>query len=77
MLNEKENSILDRAEDAILKRFEDCLHSEAPMSGSDFENLMDGVRMLDRICRMKHQQSSHSDKSVGTSPIFPSSLSQS
>lgn len=43
MLSEKENSILDKAEDAILKRFSDCLGAEEPMSSADFESLMDGV----------------------------------
>lgn len=77
MLSEKENSILDKAEDAILKRFEDCLTATEPMSASDFESLMDGVRVLDRICRMKYQQTSHSDKSDGTSSTSPSKQSQS
>lgn len=77
MLSEKENSILDKAEDAILKRFSDCLGAEEPMSSADFESLMDGVRVLDRICRMKYQQTSHSDKSIGTSSTSPSKQSQS
>lgn len=67
MLSEKENSILDKAEDAILRRLNDCLGAEEPMSANDFESLMDGVRVLDRICRMKYQQLSQPDKSVGTS----------
>ena len=77
MFSEKENSILDKAEDAILRRLQDCLEATEPMSADDFESLMDGVRVLDRICRMKYQQVSHSDKSVGTSKTFPSSRSQS
>lgn len=67
MLNEKENSILEKAEDAILKRFEDCLSSKEPMTAADFESLMDGVRTLDRICRMKYQQTSYLGKSDGAS----------
>ena len=77
LLSEKENSILDKAEDAILRRFEDCLKGTEPMSSDDFEGLMDGIRVLDRICRMKYQQTSHSDKSVGTSSTSPSKQSQS
>ena len=67
MLSEKENSILEKAEDAILRRFDECLAAKEPISMEDFASMMDGVRTLDRICRMKYQQTSHSDKSVGTS----------
>lgn len=77
MLSEKENSILDKAEDAILKRFSDCLDTKEPMTTADFESLMDGIRVLDRICRMKYQQTSHSDKSVGALSTSPSKQSQS
>lgn len=66
MLTKKENSILDKAEDAILRKFEECLSSSEPISDSQFEALMDGIRTLDRICRMKYQQTSQPDKSVGT-----------
>lgn len=68
----KENSILSRAEDAILRRLEECMDSPKPISTSDFGSLIDGIQMMDRICRMMDQQSSHSDKSVGTSRTFPS-----
>lgn len=63
MLSEKENNILDKAEDAILRQFQDYLKSPEPISAADFESLLDGIRVLDRICRMKYQQVSHSDKS--------------
>ena len=53
MLTEKENSILEKAEDAILKRITDLLERETPMSDSEFETIMDGVRTVDRICRLK------------------------
>ena len=68
----KENSILSRAEDAILRRLEECMDSPEPISTSDFGSLIDGIQMMDRICRMMDQQGSHSDKSVGTSITFPS-----
>lgn len=77
MLSEKENQILDKAEEAILRQFQTHLKTTEPISTTDFESLMDGVRVLDRICRMKYQQVSHSDKSDGTSQTVPSSLSHS
>ena len=77
MLSEKEKNILDKAEDAILKRLCDCLDSAKPITADEFETLMDGVRVVDRICRMKYQHFSHSDKSAGTSSICPSNWSQS
>ncbi len=53
MLTKKENSILEKTEDAILRRVSDLLERETSMSDSEFESIMDGVRVLDRICRMK------------------------
>lgn len=67
MLSDKEKSILDKAEDAILRKFDTEMQSGIPMSDATFESLMDGIRTLDRICRMKYQQTSHSDRSVGAS----------
>lgn len=58
MLSEKENSILDKAEDAILRQFETYLALEAPLADATFEALMDGLRSLDRICRMKYREDS-------------------
>lgn len=51
---EKENSILERAEDAILRKFDEALNSGEPLSDAQFASLMDGVRVLDRVCRMKY-----------------------
>lgn len=56
MLTEKENSILDKAEDAILRKLVECLASSEPLTDSGFETLLDGVRTLDRICRIKYSQ---------------------
>ena len=53
MLTEKENSILEKTEDAILKRVTELLERETPMSDSEFESILDGARVLDRICRMR------------------------
>ena len=58
MLSDKEKSILDKAEDAILRKFDTEMQSGIPMSDATFESLMDGIRTLDRICRMKYQQTS-------------------
>lgn len=54
MLSEKENNILDKAEDVILRQFETALSGNHPVSDSSFETLMDGLRTLDRICKMKY-----------------------
>lgn len=56
MLTAKENSILDKAEDAILRKLDECLASSEPLTDSGFETLLDGVRTLDRICRIKYSQ---------------------
>ena len=81
MFTEKENSILDKAEDAILRKFEEALDSSEPLSEAQFATLMDGVRVLDRVCRMKYGDypgnGVHPDNPVGTSLISPSSKSQS
>lgn len=81
MFTEKENSILDKAEDAILRKFEEALDSSEPLSEAQFAILMDGVRVLDRVCRMKYGvypgNGVHPDNPVGTSLICPSSKSQS
>lgn len=66
-MTEKENSILEKAEDAILRKFQETAEQGEPMTESQFTALMDGVRVLDRICRMKYQTSSQSDKSNGVS----------
>lgn len=50
MFTEKENSILEKAEDAILRKFEEGLASEEPLTEAQFASLMDGVRVLDRVC---------------------------
>ena len=55
----KENSILSRAEDAILRRLEECMNSPNPISINDFGSLMDGIQMMDRIFRMMDQQGTH------------------
>lgn len=67
MLSEKENSILDKAEDVILNRFQDCMDSPRPISVVEYERLMNGVRLLGWICRMKYQQTPQSDKSEAAS----------
>ncbi len=54
MLTEKENSILDKAEDTILRQFESSLKENFPLSDTNFESLLDGLRVLDRICKMKY-----------------------
>ena len=54
MFTEKENRILEKAEDAILRKFEEALNSGEPLSDAQFASLMDGVRVLDRVCRMKY-----------------------
>ena len=81
MFTEKENSILDKVEDAILRKFEEALDSSEPLSEAQFATLMDGVRVLDRVCRMKYGvypgNGVHPDNPVGTSLICPSSKSQS
>ena len=81
MFTEKENSILERAEDAILRKFDEALNSGEPLSDAQFASLMDGVRVLDRVCRMKYGvypgNGVYSDNPVGTSLICPSSKSQS
>ena len=56
MLTAKENSILDKAEDAILRKLDECLASSEPLTDACFETLLDGVRTLDRICRIKYSQ---------------------
>lgn len=81
MFTEKENSILEKAEDAILRKFEEGLASQEPLTDAQFASLMDGVRVLDRVCRMKYGvypgNSSHSERSDGTSITRPSNLSHS
>lgn len=81
MFTEKEKSILEQAEDAILRKFEEALDSSEPLSDAQFASLMEGVRVLDRVCRMKYGvypgNGIHSDNPVGTSLICPSSKSQS
>lgn len=81
MFTEKENRILERAEDAILRKFDEALNSGEPLSDAQFASLMEGVRVLDRVCRMKYGvypgNGIHSDNPVGTSLICPSSKSQS
>lgn len=81
MFTEKENRILERAEDAILRKFDEALNSGEPLSDAQFASLMEGVRVLDRVCRMKYGvypgNGVHSDNPVGTSLICPSSKSQS
>lgn len=54
MLSEKENNILEKAEDVILKQLEASLNGNQLISDSSFETLMDGIRTLDRICKMKY-----------------------
>ena len=54
IFTEKENRILEKAEDAILRKFEEALNSGEPLSDDQFASLMDGVRVLDRVCRMKY-----------------------
>ncbi len=56
VLTEKENSILDKAEDAILRKLNESLDSVEPLTDSCFETLMDGIRTLDRVCRIKYSQ---------------------
>ena len=56
MLSEKENSILEKAEDAILKRIDEYLRSDEPTTEAAFQSVLDGVRITDRICRMKYGQ---------------------
>lgn len=53
MFTEKENSILEKAEDAILRKFEEGLASEESLTEAQFASLMDGVRVLDRVCVQK------------------------
>ncbi len=71
MFTEKENSILEKAEDAILRKLEEGLASEEPLTEAQFASLMEGVRVLDRVCRMKYGyypgNSAHSANPVGTS----------
>ncbi len=64
MFTERENKILRRGEDAILRRFEECLSAPEPLSNGDFETLLDGVRVLDRICRMRDQYGSQQEASL-------------
>lgn len=64
MFTEKENKILSRGEDAILRRFEESLSAPEPLSNGDFETLLDGVRVLDRICRMRDRYGSQQEASL-------------
>ena len=64
MFTEKENKILCRGEDAILRRFEECLSAPEPLSNGDFATLLDGVRVLDRICRMRDRYGSQQEASL-------------
>lgn len=57
MLTEKENNILDKAEDVILKRLEAALDGGKPLSDAEFEAVLDGIRTLDRVFRMKYLSS--------------------
>lgn len=52
MLTENGKNILEKAEKVILRKFDECLSSKEPITDAAFESLMDGVRVLDRICRM-------------------------
>lgn len=65
MLTENGKKILEKAEDVILRKFDECLSSQEPITDAAFESLMDGVRVLDRICRMNDQQASQSERSEG------------
>lgn len=65
MLTENGEKILKKAEEVILRKFDECLSSHEPITDAAFESLMDGVRVLDRICRMNDQQGSQSERSEG------------
>lgn len=65
MLTENGRNILEKAEKVILRKFDECLRSKEPITDAAFESLMDGVRVLDRICRMNDQQGSQSERSEG------------
>ena len=49
----------------ILRKFDECLSSQEPITDATFKSLMDGVRVLDRIRRMNDQQVSQSERSEG------------
>lgn len=53
MLSEKECSVLEKAEDVILKRFQDCLNAEKPLSADSFRGFMNSTNTLERILKMK------------------------
>jgi len=52
-LTEKENSILDNAEDAILKQVQFFHDLEAPVGMEQCDILHSLIGTLDRICRLK------------------------
>lgn len=51
MFTEKETSILEKAEDAILRKFAEALDSREPLSEAQFAGLMDRHTRT-RICHL-------------------------
>ncbi len=53
ILTEKENDILDKAEDAVLKQVQFLQGLEEPMGMEQCDILHSLIGTLDRICRLK------------------------
>lgn len=53
VLTEKENDILDKAEDAVLKQVQFLQGLEEPMGMEQCDILHSLIGTLDRICRLK------------------------